>query len=95
MSKYVVAVFPDESKAYEGKRAFQALDNEGSPSVVGRAGKEFIMAGYTRAGDLRWQRRLDCGPGYNIAVDDEGGLYAYAVKSADVATLSLARFDSG
>jgi uncharacterized membrane protein len=37
MSKYVVAVFPDESKAYEGQRAFNALDRDGSLTLYGIA----------------------------------------------------------
>jgi uncharacterized membrane protein len=37
MSKYVVAVFPDESKAYEGQRAISALHGEGSLTLYGVA----------------------------------------------------------
>ena len=35
MDRMLVVVFPNESKAYEGKRALQQLDNEGSISVYG------------------------------------------------------------
>lgn len=37
MDRMLVVVFPNESKAYEGKRALQQLDNEGSISVYGYA----------------------------------------------------------
>jgi len=37
MSKYVVVVFPDESKAYEGRNAFNALHAEGSLTLYGIA----------------------------------------------------------
>jgi uncharacterized membrane protein len=33
MSKYIVCVFDDEKTAYQGARALQALDNEGSIAV--------------------------------------------------------------
>jgi uncharacterized membrane protein len=35
MDKFVVAVFPDEAKAYEGTRAIKELQAEGSLSVYG------------------------------------------------------------
>ena len=37
MDRMLVVVFPNESKAYEGKGALQQLDNEGSISVYGYA----------------------------------------------------------
>lgn len=37
MSKYGVVVFPDESNAYEGERAFDELHKEGSLSLYGLA----------------------------------------------------------
>jgi uncharacterized membrane protein len=37
MDRMLVVVFPNESKAYEGKRALQQLDGEGSISVYGYA----------------------------------------------------------
>jgi len=37
MDKFVVAVFPDEAKAYEGTRAMKELQAEGSLSVYGMA----------------------------------------------------------
>ncbi|MFW2439680.1 MAG: DUF1269 domain-containing protein [Arenicellales bacterium] len=37
MSKYIVAVFPNESAAYEGMGALKALHNEGSLSLYGVA----------------------------------------------------------
>lgn len=37
MSKFIVAIFPDESTAYEGSRCFKELDAEGSLSLYGLA----------------------------------------------------------
>jgi uncharacterized membrane protein len=37
MSKFVVAIFPDEAKAYEGTRALKELHAEGSLTVYGTA----------------------------------------------------------
>src|SRR6516225_5918279 len=37
MDRMLVVVFPNESKAYEGKRALQQLDSEGSISVYAYA----------------------------------------------------------
>src|ERR1700756_1344973 len=37
MDRMLVVIFPNESKAYEGKRALQQLDNEGSIGVYGYA----------------------------------------------------------
>jgi len=37
MDRMLVVIFPNESKAYEGKRALQQLDNEGSIAVYGYA----------------------------------------------------------
>lgn len=37
MSKYIVVIFPDERKAYEGKRALGELHAEGSITVYGTA----------------------------------------------------------
>ena len=37
MSKFVVVILPDETKAYEGTRAFAALHNEGNLTVYGVA----------------------------------------------------------
>jgi uncharacterized membrane protein len=37
MDRMLVVIFPIESKAYEGKRALQQLDNEGSLNVYGYA----------------------------------------------------------
>src|SRR5215831_5333985 len=37
MDRMLVVIFPNESKAYEGKRALQQLDREGSISVYAYA----------------------------------------------------------
>lgn len=37
MSKFIVAIFPDEAKAYEGSRCFKELDAEGSLILYGLA----------------------------------------------------------
>lgn len=37
MSKFIVAIFPDETKAYEGSRGFRELDAEGSLTLYGLA----------------------------------------------------------
>jgi len=37
MTKFVVAIFPDETKAYQGVRAFRELDTEGDLSLYGIA----------------------------------------------------------
>ena len=37
MSKFVVVILPDETKAYEGTRAFAALHSEGNLTVYGVA----------------------------------------------------------
>jgi len=37
MSKFIVAIFPDETKAYEGSRSFRELDAEGSLTLYGLA----------------------------------------------------------
>ena len=35
MTKYIVVVFPNEAKAYDGTRALKALHDEGSLTVYG------------------------------------------------------------
>ena len=37
MNKFIVAIFPDETKAYEGSRCFKDLDAEGSLALYGLA----------------------------------------------------------
>jgi uncharacterized membrane protein len=57
MSKFVVAVFPDEAKAYEGTRALRELHGEGSVSVYGT-----VVVARGADGKLAIKERRDQGP---------------------------------
>ncbi len=57
MDKYVVVIFPDETKAYEGVRALKELDAEGSLTVYGTG----VVAKDT-AGKLSVKEAADKGP---------------------------------
>ena len=69
MDKYVVAVFPNEAKAYEGTRAIKELQAEGSLSVYG-------MAVLTKAADgtLSVHDKTDEGPAGTVIGALLGGL---------------------
>lgn len=57
MRKFVVVIFPDETKAYEGTRAFQELDAEGSLTLYGMS---VVIKGAD--GTLSLKRAADQGP---------------------------------
>lgn len=57
MSKYVVVVFPDESKAYDGSRAFTELHNEGNLTLYGLA-----VVGKSADGNVSVKKAQDEGP---------------------------------
>lgn len=57
MSKFVVVVFPSESKAYEGKRALIELHAEGSLTVYGTA-----VIAKDRSGSVSVKEAVDSGP---------------------------------
>jgi len=57
MSKFVVIVFPDEAKAYEGTRALKALHAEGSLSLYGVA-----VIAKDAAGKISIKEAADVGP---------------------------------
>jgi len=57
MSKYVVVVFPEEAKAYEGTRALKELHAEGSLGVYAMA-----VIGTDASGKLSVKQTADTGP---------------------------------
>jgi uncharacterized membrane protein len=57
MSKYIVVVFADEARAYEGTRALQALHAEGSVTVYAMA----VLAA-NASGKLEVKQAADRGP---------------------------------
>jgi uncharacterized membrane protein len=57
MSKYVVVVFPEEAKAYEGTRALKELHAEGSLGVYAMA-----VISTDASGKLSVKQAADTGP---------------------------------
>jgi len=57
MSKFVVAIFPDETKAYEGTRALKELHAEGSITVYGIA-----VIAKDASGKISVKQAADAGP---------------------------------
>jgi len=57
MNKFVVVVFPDEAKAYEGAREFQEIDRAGSATVFGT-----VVVKREANGALTVKQRSDSGP---------------------------------
>jgi len=57
MNKFVVVVFPDEAKAYEGAREFQEIDRAGSATVFGT-----VVVKREANGTLTVKQRSDSGP---------------------------------
>jgi uncharacterized membrane protein len=69
MSKFVVATFPSESKAYEGVRAFQDLHGEGAISLYG-----FAVVARDASGKLAVRQEADEGPVGTVTSAFVGGL---------------------
>lgn len=57
MRKFIVAVFPNEAAAYDGTRAFQDLDNEGSITLYG-----ITVLARDAQGKLTTKKAADQGP---------------------------------
>jgi len=57
MTKYIVVVFPNETKAYEGKRALGELHSEGSITVYGSA-----VIAKEKSGKIAVKEAADSGP---------------------------------
>ncbi|HUJ47917.1 MAG TPA: DUF1269 domain-containing protein [Rhizomicrobium sp.] len=57
MTKYIVVVFPNETKAYEGKRALGELHSEGSITVYGSA-----VIAKEKDGKIAVKEAVDSGP---------------------------------
>ena len=80
MSNYVVVVFPDEAKAYEGSRALKELHTEGSLGVYGMA-----VLGTDASGKLSVKQAADTGPigtGVGALVGGLAGLLGGPVTTA-------------
>jgi uncharacterized membrane protein len=69
MSKFVVATFPSESKAYEGVRAFQDLHGEGAISLY-----SFAVVARDTSGKLAVRQEADEGPVGTVMSAFVGGL---------------------
>jgi uncharacterized membrane protein len=57
MSKFVVAIFPDEARAYEATRALKELDAEGSLTLYGMA-----VVAKDAGGNVSLKQEADSGP---------------------------------
>jgi uncharacterized membrane protein len=69
MSKFVVATFPSESKAYEGARALQDLHSEGAISLY-----SFAVVARDASGKLAVRQEADEGPVGTVLSALVGGL---------------------
>jgi uncharacterized membrane protein len=80
MSKFVVAIFPDEQKAYEGVHALTELHNEGSVTLYGTT-----VVQREQNGALSRKQRADQGPigtGLGMLVGGLIGLFGGPVGAA-------------
>ena len=69
MSKFIVVIVPDETKAYEGSRAFRELHAEGSLTLYGMA-----IVAKTADGKLSVKQAVDEGPLGTAVGSLSGGL---------------------
>lgn len=90
MDRMLVVVFDSEAKAYEGKRALQQLDSEGSISVFG-----YAVVAKSADGSSKIKQGDDVGPLGTLAGTALGSLIGALFGPAGLAIGAMAGFTGG